>query len=117
MELRPQQAGRSVVLSPAGRIDHTHADSFQAALAPHLRDCRGDGACLVIDFSQVTFISSIGLRALMIAIKQVKAQGGRMILCALSPMVDEVFRISRFDLLFEIVPTRAAALAAAGEAA
>lgn len=116
MELSPQQAARSVVLSPSGRIDHATADGFAAALAPHLRDCRRDGASLVIDFSAVTFISSIGLRALMIAIKQVKAQGGRLALCALSPLVDEVFRISRFDLLFDIYPTRAAALAAAGGA-
>lgn len=116
MDLSPLQAGHAVVLSPAGRIDHTHADSFGAALAPHVRDCRGDGASLVIDFSNVSFISSIGLRALMIAIKQVKPQGGRMVLCALSPMVDEVFRISRFDLLFEIFPTRVEALAAVGGA-
>ena len=39
MELQPQQSGRTLVLSPAGRIDHTHADAFKAALDPHLSDC------------------------------------------------------------------------------
>lgn len=112
MELTPQAAGRSIVLNPAGRIDHTHADAFKLALDPYLRDCSTGGARLVIDFSRVDYISSIGLRALMIAIKQVKAQGGRMVLAALTPMVLEVFKISRFDMLFEIFATREDALAA-----
>jgi anti-anti-sigma factor len=114
MELQPQQSGSTLVLSPAGRIDHTHADAFKAALDPHLRDCVKEGAPLVIDFAQVSYISSIGLRALMVAIKQVKAQGGRMVLAGLTPLVLEVFTISRFDMLFEIFADRAAALAALG---
>lgn len=112
MELQPEQEGNTIVLSPAGRIDHTHADAFKLALDPHLVDCRKDGAPLVIDFSAVSYISSIGLRALMVAIKQVKAQGGRMVLAALQPLVLEVFTISRFDMLFEIFPDRAAAVTA-----
>jgi len=116
MQLTPHAAGSSIVLSPTGRIDHTYADEFKLALDPYLRDCTAGGASLVLDFSGVSYISSIGLRALMVAIKQVKPQGGRMVLAALTPMVLEVFKISRFDMLFEIFPTRAEALAALGAA-
>ena len=112
MELNPQHLGRTSVLSPAGRIDHNSADGFRLALEPHLADCRADGHALLIDFSAVSYISSIGLRALMVAIKQVKPQGGRMVLAALTPLVLEVFRISRFDMLFELFATRDEALAA-----
>jgi anti-anti-sigma factor len=112
MELSPRQAGKTLVLHPAGRIDHTHADAFAAALAPHLRDCVAGGQALVIDMSGVDYISSIGLRVLMVAIKQVKPKGGRMALCGLAPLVLEVFTISRFDLLFQIFATQAEALAA-----
>jgi anti-sigma B factor antagonist/stage II sporulation protein AA (anti-sigma F factor antagonist) len=117
MELLQHQQGRTLVLAPAGRIDHTHADAFKLALDPHLALCVKDGQPLVIDFSAISYISSIGLRALMIAIKQVKAQGGRMVLAALTPLVLEVFTISRFDMLFEIFPDRAAALQALGDGA
>jgi anti-anti-sigma factor len=116
MELNPLQAGRTVVLSPAGRIDHTHAEAFERALAPHLCDCGSGGVALLLDFSGVSYISSIGLRALMVAQRQVKSQGGRMALAALTPLVLEVFTITRFDLVFEIFPTRADALAAGGSA-
>lgn len=112
MELQSRHEDKALILCPEGRIDHTHADAFKLALDPHLSVCTSDGKVLVLDFSGVTFISSIGLRALMIAIKQVKAQGGRMILAELTPLVLEVFKISRFDMLFEIHPSRAAALAA-----
>lgn len=112
MDLQPISAEGATVLRPEGRIDHTHADAFKEALDPHLAGCNKGGASLVIDFGQVSYISSIGLRALMLAIKQVKAQGGRMVLAGLSPLVLEVFKISRFDMLFEIFADRDAALAA-----
>lgn len=112
MELHSREEGNAVILRPEGRIDHTHADAFRLGLEPHVSACTQGAKVLVLDFSGVTFISSIGLRALMIAVKQVKAQGGRMMLAELTPLVREVFQISRFDLLFEIHPTVAAALAA-----
>lgn len=118
MELTPQQRGSTIVLTPAGRIDHNSADGFRLALEPYLADCRAGGHTLLIDFSAVNYISSIGLRALMVAIKQVKPQGGRMVLAALTPLVLEVFKISRFDMLFELFATTDEALAAlAGTAA
>jgi anti-anti-sigma factor len=112
MELQPLTAGSATVLRPQGRIDHTHADDFQLAMVPHLRDCAAGGAKLIIDMAGVSYISSIGLRALMLAIKQVKAQGGRMVLAGLTPLVLEVFKISRFDMLFEIFADQQAAVTA-----
>lgn len=112
MDLQPLSAPGATILRPQGRIDHTHADAFREALESHLGACKAGGNQLVIDFAQVAYISSIGLRALMLAIKQVKAQGGRMVLAGLSPLVLEVFKISRFDMLFEIFPDRDAAVAA-----
>jgi anti-sigma B factor antagonist len=52
--------------------------------------------------SGVDYISSVGLRALMVAAKQVKTQGGRIAVAALTPMVREVFQISRFHLVFSL---------------
>jgi anti-anti-sigma factor len=112
MELSPQPAGSALVLHPAGRIDHTHADAFSGALAPHVRNCVAGGTALVIDMTQVSYISSIGLRVLMVAIKEVKPKGGRMVLAGLAPLVLEVFKISRFDMLFQIYPASTDALAA-----
>jgi anti-sigma B factor antagonist len=112
MELSSRQSGSVRVLAPAGRLDHAHAQPFQAALAPHLDACTAGGTALVLDFSQVVYISSVGLRVLMLAAKQVKAQDGRIAIAVLTPMVAEVFQVSHFNLVFRVFDTVDAAIAA-----
>lgn len=102
MELTHRTLGNIEIVSPKGRIDQFSAESFQSALEPYLANCSKDGAPLVLDFSAVDYISSLGLRVLMLAARQVKAQNGRIAVAALQPMVDEVFKITRFHLVFSI---------------
>lgn len=111
MELTCRDIGAVRVLSVEGRIDHARAADFQQALTPHLNDCSAEGHALVLDFGAVDYVSSIGLRALMLAAKQVKAQNGRIAIAALSPVVSEVFQISRFNLVFAIYDSVDAAAA------
>lgn len=102
MDLQPTMQTGVKVVAPAGRIDHASADAFQAALEPHLADCRENEPALVVDMSKVDYISSIGLRVLMMAAKQVKNQNGAIVIAALTPLVKEVFEISRFNLVFDV---------------
>ena len=60
---------------------------------------------LLRGFAGVEYVSSVGLRVLMLAAKQVKAQNGRIAIAALTPLVSEVFQISRFDLVFSVFDT------------
>jgi len=112
MDLKPVSRGSATVLTPTGRIDQTSADAFQAALEPHLAHCRAGEAALVIDMSEVSYISSVGLRVFMVAAKQVKAQEGRIAVAGLTPMVKEVFEITRFNLVLALYDDAAAACAA-----
>ncbi len=91
-----------MIVSPTGRIDQSSADTFQSALVPHLASCTKNGAPLVLDFSGIDYISSVGLRVLMLAARQVKAQDGRIAIAALQPVVKEVFEISRFNLVLKV---------------
>ena len=77
MELVSRRFADTVVLFPEGRIDHATAEQFKAALAPHLATCAEGRDRVVIDMSGVEYISSVGLRVLMLAAKQAKAQGVR----------------------------------------
>ena len=112
MELTATSRGGSAVVAPAGRIDHASAEAFATALQPHLERCKAGEPALVIDMSAVDYISSVGLRVLMLAAKQAEAQSGRIAIAGLTPMVREVFEISRFDLLFRIFDSVEQALAA-----
>jgi len=55
----------------------------------------------VLDFSRLNYISSAGLRILMIAAKQVKSQQGIIVVAAMQPVVREIFDISKFTFVLK----------------
>ena len=111
MDLNPVSQGGAVILTPKGRIDHASADAFQASLQPHLDRCCAGEAPIVLDMHELEYISSVGLRVLMMAARQVKAQNGRIAVAGVTPLVKEVFEISRFNLVFDMFDSVEAALA------
>ena len=69
---------------------------------------RGDR--LVLDLAGLEYISSAGLRVLMLASRDVKSREGTLTVCGLQPIVREIFEISRFNVVFHVLPDRNAAL-------
>jgi len=67
---------------------------------------------VLVNLSGVDYISSAGLRALMMASKQSKASEGRLAVAALSPVVQEIFTISRFALVVQVFETPGEAIEA-----
>lgn len=112
MELTERRAGKALVLAPAGRIDMTTAETFRERLIPLVRAAGQSGEPVVLDFSGVEYISSAGLRVLMLAAKEGRASGGKIAVAALQPLVGEIFQISRFDKVLPCHPGLAEALAA-----
>jgi anti-anti-sigma factor len=110
MECKTQNIANVVLFQVEGRIDHTTAKAFESALSPHLAGCTGEEKKLLLDCGGLVYISSAGLRVLMIAGKQCRKQNGKMVVAALQPMIQEIFQISRFDKVFEVFPTVRAAL-------
>ncbi|MBM4262975.1 MAG: STAS domain-containing protein [Deltaproteobacteria bacterium] len=117
MESRVQQIANVVIVSIEGRIDHGTAPAFGSALLPHVESCAGEDKKLVVDLAKVNYMSSAGLRVLMIAAKGCRKQNSKIVLAALQPTVHEVFRIGRFDMVLETFPTVRDALNAISPAA
>ena len=67
---------------------------------------------LVINFSDVEFLSSAALNKLIILDKKVKANDGILVLCELRQEISEIFSITRLDQLFQIVDSESAAVEA-----
>ena len=109
MQIASRHCGNIIVAVPEGRVDHTAAAAFEQALTPLVGNV--DAAGLVLDFGGVEYISSVGLRVLMIAAKQVRGRKGRIAVVALRPVVAEIFKISRFDAIVEVFPSVRTALA------
>jgi anti-anti-sigma factor len=112
MKLSARTYADTLVVAPAGRLDHDHCEAFRAGLQPHLDGAAGEGKGIVLDLSALEYISSAGLRCFMLAARQAGGGGGRILLAGLRPVVAEIFQISRFDMLFEIFPSVREALAA-----
>ena len=117
MELAPKRFADVVIVAPAGRVDQSSAEAFQTALAPHLQRCAADQDRLILDLSGLEYISSAGLRVLMLAGKQCKAQKGTLVLTGLQPLVREIFEISKFTMVFTITPSLREAVAKASPGA
>ncbi len=67
---------------------------------------------VVIDLSRATYIDSAGLVALILAMQNVEAYGGRFFLTGLHETMRSIFESSRLDQIFQIFPDVDAALAA-----
>jgi anti-anti-sigma factor len=117
MECKARVLANVVLLQVEGRIDHTTAKAFEGALLPQLAGCAGEEKKLLLDCAGLLYISSAGLAVLMIAAKQCRKQNGKMVVAALTPMIREIFHISRFDKVFEVFPTVPAALESISPAA
>lgn len=118
VELSEKRHGDGViVLAPAGRIGHDNADAFRETLQPHLACCAAGQCRIVLDFSKVEYVSSAGLRILMLAARQVGAQSGAFAIAALQPLVREIFEIARFDMVFRTFDTVDDAVAGVRKAA
>jgi len=66
---------------------------------------------MVIDLSDVTYLDSAGLAALIQAMQKVEAYGGKFLLAGLQETVRSIFEISRLDQVFRIFPDTDTALA------
>lgn len=112
MDIRKETIEGVTVLTPVGRVDSNSAREVEDALLP-LFDA---GQPVLVDFAELSYISSAGLRVLLLAARRSKATGLPLSLAGMSKPVDEVFKISGFAKLFQIHADRAAALATHGKA-
>jgi len=104
MEFSDRRLLDVVIAAPVGRIDHASAEVFKQKLETLLAHCTEGSDRVVLDFSGVEYISSVGLRVLMLAAKQVKVQKGTIVIAGMQPVVKEIFDISRFNYVFASFP-------------
>jgi anti-anti-sigma factor len=100
-----------LVLSPVGRLDHDNCAAFHSAMERYLEEASSSVARgVVFDLAGLDYVSSAGLRCFMLAAKQARAHGGKILIAAMQPVVGEIFEISRFSMILEAFPTVRAAL-------
>ncbi len=99
MEITQTQHGDVLVMAIKGRLDAHTSKTFEDRLIPPIDQGTKQ---LVVDFSPLDYISSAGLRVLLLAARKLSDGGGKIALCGLKPSIKTVFDIAGFSALFPI---------------
>ena len=110
IKVEQERDGDALVLLPIKRIDGSNARAFESLVMELINNGERQ---MVIDCGRLEFISSSGLRVLLVAAKTLKASKRTLAVCAMSDRIEDIFRISGMDRIIRTEASRAAAVAAA----
>lgn len=98
MNISETRSGDVIQIKIDGRVDTTTSPQLQNAILQAFQK----GSKLVLDFSEVEYVSSAGLRALLIGQKTANSKGGSMTLVNVADAVLQVFKMSGFSGILHI---------------
>jgi len=107
MELIEQKTEKCVIVSITGRLDTTNYSLLEKKLTDLIENHEDK---ILVECSKMDYVSSSGLRILLMALKKVTMAKGKFVLCNLQDNIREIFEISGFSNIFEIYPSQEEAL-------
>jgi anti-sigma B factor antagonist len=107
MPISMKTANDVKVLEFKGKLDTQTSPDAQTRLTQLIEE--GETKILV-NFEKLDYISSAGLRVLLVAAKQLKTADGELRICSLNEVVKEVFEISGFTTIFKVFGNESKAL-------
>ena len=105
---KPEERGGAVLLRVKGRLDV----KTSPILLRRVAEVQANGQNLVLNLSEVSFMGSSGIGALLVLVEQFQEQGGSVRFAALSPAVDSVVKLLNLDRFLSIDSSETDALAA-----
>ena len=109
MEISTETRNGALIAKAEGRIDGANARDFESAVQSVVHDYEGP---VIIDCENLSYISSAGLRAILLIAKTLGKRKVKFALCSLSEPIAEIFQISGFDQIISTHSSRDEALAA-----
>ena len=106
MEIGEKIVGDIYIISISGRMDTLTSKYVEARLDSVIEENRPK---LLIDLGEVDYISSVGLRVLLASLKKQRQNQGSLQLASLQPFVQNIFKITGLDKIFQIFPSEEAA--------
>jgi anti-sigma B factor antagonist len=99
LKITQQQLPSAVVLHVEGAVDSNTAPELQTAL---LRASEGPAGSVELDLAEVSFMSSAGLRALLLASKALQKRGERLRLSNVPPQIYNVLNLTGFTSFIDV---------------
>ncbi len=107
MLISVKTANDVTVLEFEGKLDTQTSPEAQGELTRLIEEGTRK---ILVDFDKLEYVSSAGLRVLLSAAKQLKAENGELRICCLNELVKEVFDISGFITILKVFPSASEAL-------
>ncbi len=111
MDIKTERNNGTLIAKAEGRIDGVNARDFEEAMKAAIGD---DDNTVIIDLEGLSYISSAGLRVILLIAKTLRKRNAELVLCSLSDSIREVFEISGFDKIIPVHASREEALATLG---
>lgn len=107
MQCSLKTEGKTAIVHVVGKLDTTTASDFDA----FIHEVAGSSSvhCILV-FDKLVYISSAGLRSVLMAAKMFSGKKGKLVLVGLSGPVKEVFKLSGFDRVLKSTATEAEAM-------
>ena len=103
MDISEDRKADLVILALSGKLDATTAKTFEDRI---LGVINSGTQRLVVDLSQLDYVSSSGLRVLILAAKRLQTVGGKIVLCSMKDQVRQVFDLAGFSSMLSIYGSR-----------
>jgi anti-sigma B factor antagonist len=100
MEVLKKKEGVINFVELSGKVDANNSSDLEKELFQIINQNEKN---LLVDCKNLEYISSSGLRVFLMALKQMNKNNGKLVLCGLNELIQEVFDISGFSSLFTIV--------------
>ena len=110
MDIDRSSMGEVQIVRVAGRLDSTSSPAFEAQVLPGIRPGANR---VVLDFSALDYVSSAGLRVVLLIAKQTRATQGGFAIFGMPAAVHHVFRMSGFARIIPLFGTEAEAVGSA----
>jgi anti-anti-sigma factor len=107
VHLKEDKKGDVIVLRFKGRLDAISTPDAEKRVQEFIK--KGE-IKLLMDFSEVDYISSAGMRLLLSTTKQLKFLAGHLVICSMTTNVMDVFKLSGFDHVLELTNSEEEAL-------
>ncbi len=97
------------ILRVGGRLDSSSAPVFERKMV-HIIET--PGAKLIVDFKNLSYLSSAGMRVMLAASKRLKHTAGTVVFCSVQAPVMEIIKLAGFEHILKFYPTELSALKA-----
>ena len=109
MDISEERKAEFVILGLSGKLDATSAKTFEDKI---LGVINAGTQRLVVDLSRLEYVSSSGLRVLLLAAKRLQTTDGKMVLCGLQDHIRQVFDLAGFSSILSVYGSRDEAIEA-----